>query len=68
MKLFLDTNVVLDVLADRKPYADDAACVLAVIERGDAQGFIAAHTATTLFYSSSARSGCARRRVLSPTC
>ena len=50
MKLFLDTNVVLDVLADRKPYADDAAFILAVIERGDAQGFIAAHTATTLFY------------------
>jgi predicted nucleic acid-binding protein len=50
MRLFLDTNVVLDVLADRKPYADDAAFVLSAIERGDAEGFIAAHTATTIFY------------------
>ncbi len=50
MRLFLDTNVVLDVLADRKPYADDAAFVLSVIEEGEAEGFIAAHTATTLFY------------------
>ena len=50
MKLFLDTNVVLDVLADRKPYADDAAFVLSVVEEGEAEGFIAAHTATTLFY------------------
>jgi predicted nucleic acid-binding protein len=50
MRLFLDTNVVLDVLADRKPYANDAALVLSVIESGEAEGFIAAHTATTLFY------------------
>jgi predicted nucleic acid-binding protein len=50
MRLFLDTNVVLDVLADRKPYANDAAIVLSVIESGEAEGFIAAHTATTLFY------------------
>ncbi len=50
MRLFLDTNVVLDVLADRKPYSDDAAFVLSVVEEGKAEGFIAAHTATTIFY------------------
>lgn len=50
MRLFLDVNVVLDVLADRKPYANDAALVLSVIEEGEAEGYIAAHTATTLFY------------------
>ena len=50
MKLFLDTNVILDVLADRSPFADEAARVLSAIERGDAEGFIAAHTVTTLFY------------------
>jgi predicted nucleic acid-binding protein len=50
LKLFLDANVVLDVLADREPFADDSAAVLSVIERGEAQGFIAAHTATTVFY------------------
>jgi len=50
VKLFLDTNVVLDVLADRKPHAADAAFVLSLVERGDAQGFVGAHTVTTLFY------------------
>ncbi len=50
MRLVLDTNVILDVLADREPFAEDAAAVLSLIETGQAQGFIAAHTATTLFY------------------
>ena len=50
MKLFFDTNVLLDVLADRAPFADDAAFVLSAVEREEAKGFIAAHTVTTLFY------------------
>lgn len=50
MKVFLDTNVLLDVLANRKPFADDAARILSTIERGDAIGYMAAHTATTLYY------------------
>ena len=31
-------------------FADEAAVVLSLIERGDAEGFIAAHTVTTLHY------------------
>lgn len=50
MKLFVDTNVILDVLANREPFSKDAAFVLSAIERGQAEGFIAAHTVTTLFY------------------
>lgn len=50
MKLLLDVNVLLDVLADRAPYSDDAAAVLSLIESGRAEGVIAAHTVTTLFY------------------
>lgn len=50
MRLFFDTNVLLDVLADREPFAEDAARLLSLLERGHASGFIAAHTATTLFY------------------
>ena len=50
MRLFLDTNVVLDVFANRQPWADDSTAVLALIERGEADGFIAAHTVTTLHY------------------
>lgn len=50
MKLFLDTNVVLDVLAQREPWFADSANVLAHIDQGDASGHIAAHTVTTLHY------------------
>ncbi len=50
MKLFIDTNVVLDVLAQREPWFRDSARLLAHIEQGGATGHIAAHTLTTLHY------------------
>ncbi|MFZ5575041.1 MAG: type II toxin-antitoxin system VapC family toxin [Pseudomonadota bacterium] len=50
MKLFIDTNVVLDVLAQREPWFDDASRLLAHIEAGKASGHVAAHTLTTLHY------------------
>lgn len=50
MKLFIDTNVVLDVLARREPWFDDSARLLARVEQGRASGHIAAHTLTTLHY------------------
>lgn len=50
MKLFIDTNVVLDVLAQREPWFADSARLLAHIEQGGASGHIAAHTLTTLHY------------------
>ncbi|MDP2110335.1 MAG: PIN domain-containing protein [Thiobacillus sp.] len=48
MRLFIDINVVLDVLAQREPWFDDSARLLAHIEQGSASGHIAAHTLTTL--------------------
>ena len=50
MKLLIDTNVVLDVLAQCEPWFGDSARVLAYIEQGGATGHIAAHTLTTLHY------------------
>ena len=50
MKLFIDTNVVLDVLAQREPWFGDSARLLARIEQGGATGHIAAHTLTPLHY------------------
>jgi predicted nucleic acid-binding protein len=50
MKLFLDANVVLDVLARREPHFSDSVQVLSLVESGAAEGFIAAHTVTTLYY------------------
>lgn len=50
MKLFFDLNVILDVLARREPWVHDSAAALSLAVEGKAQGFIAAHTATTLDY------------------
>lgn len=50
MNLFLDANVVLDVLARREPWVHDSAALLALIDTGKPRGVIAAHTITTLHY------------------
>ncbi|MFO7893922.1 MAG: PIN domain-containing protein [Longimicrobiales bacterium] len=50
MKLLLDINVVLDVVLAREPWAADSARLLAAVERGDHEGWVAAHTVTTVHY------------------
>jgi predicted nucleic acid-binding protein len=48
--VLVDINVILDVLQKREPFYETSAGFLAVLERGEAQGYIAAHSVTTLFY------------------
>jgi predicted nucleic acid-binding protein len=50
LRIFLDTNVVLDVLTERKPWFDDSAAVLSLLESEEVEGFVAAHTVTTLYF------------------
>lgn len=50
MRVFLDTNVVIDTLAQRKPWAAAATRVMAQTAAGKHEGFVAAHTVTTAFY------------------
>jgi predicted nucleic acid-binding protein len=50
MKLFLDTSVLLDVLAGRGPWVNDSAAVLSLVDSGQARGWGAAHTITTRHY------------------
>ncbi len=50
MKVLFDTNVLLDFLLDRSPFADAAAALLSFVERGQIQGFACANTFTTIFY------------------
>ncbi|MCK6454456.1 MAG: PIN domain-containing protein [Alphaproteobacteria bacterium] len=50
MNLFLDANVVLDVLAGREPHWRASARVLSVIESGRATGLLSAHSVTTIYY------------------
>ena len=50
MRLLIDTNVLLDVFLERLPWASEGALVLDAIERGQATGYVASHTVTTLYY------------------
>ena len=49
-RALLDINVVLDVLANREPFADDAEAVLRYVEARSIEGLVAAHTITTLHF------------------
>lgn len=50
MRLLVDTNIVLDVLLDRAPFADAAVQIFGMIERSVHQGFLGATTVTTIDY------------------
>ncbi len=50
MRVLLDTNVVLDLLLERQPFAEVAAQLTARIERGELEGYLAAGTITTIQY------------------
>lgn len=50
MRVLIDTNVVLDVLLDRKPFAEAAARVFALVEESRIEGFLCATTVTTIDY------------------
>jgi predicted nucleic acid-binding protein len=49
-RILFDVNVILDVLLDRKPYAEASAAVWTAVETGQAQGLLAAHAVTTIHY------------------
>jgi len=50
LRIFLDTNVILDVLAEREPWVEASASVLALCEIDEIEGVVAAHSITTLYY------------------
>lgn len=48
--VLIDINIILDVLQMREPFYEASARLLALVEAGQVQGYIAAHSITTLFY------------------
>lgn len=50
MKVLFDTNVVLDVMLDRKPFVKVAAQLFSRVETGGITGFLGATTITTIHY------------------
>ncbi len=50
MNAFIDTNVLLDVLARRAPFYDDSAAIWALAEAGKIRGFISALSFSNVYY------------------
>ena len=50
MRALFDTNVLMDVLLERQPFADESAQVVDQVVRGAVTGLIGATTVTTIFY------------------
>jgi len=50
LKILLDTNIVLDVLMDRIPFADSAAALFSKVEDGTIIGYLCGTTVTTVYY------------------
>ena len=59
-RVLFDINVILDILLDRKPYADASAAAWAAIEAGIADGLLAAHAVTTIHYLARKELGAAK--------
>lgn len=49
-KLFLDTNVVVDLLGEREPFYDVAARIASMADKGRIQLIVSALTYSTVFY------------------
>jgi len=50
VRVLFDTNVVLDVMLNREPFADVAAQLFSLVETGAIAGFLSATTLTTIHY------------------
>ena len=48
--ILIDINILLDVLQKREPFFDASARLLALVESGTVEGYVAAHSITKLFY------------------
>lgn len=62
MKVAFDTNVLLDFLTDRKPFAEPAARLLSLVEANSLDGALCATSVTTVFYLARKATGLAAAR------
>lgn len=49
-KLLVDTNIILDVVLERKTWLQESVDILQAISKGRARGFVAGHALTTIYY------------------
>jgi len=48
--LFIDTDVIIDFLVDRKPYSREAAIIFTLIDHKKLKGYVSSMTFSNLFY------------------
>ena len=49
-KVFIDSDIILDVATGRMPFVDNSRNVLAFIENGKALGYISSNSVTNIYY------------------
>ena len=52
MRVFIDTNIILDFLLQREPFFQDAELMFQAIDTGQVVGYVTATTLTDIFYIS----------------
>jgi predicted nucleic acid-binding protein len=50
MKVFIDTDLILDVLAERRPFYETSAKIWELVESRDLRGYLSATSMTDIFY------------------
>ena len=50
MKIMCDTNVIIDVLLEREPFAEDSCQVLSLCEEHKIDGYVSASSVTDIYY------------------
>jgi predicted nucleic acid-binding protein len=61
--VLIDLNIILDILQKREPFYAASAHLLAMAETGKIDGYVAAHSLTTLFYLIQKGKGTAEARA-----
>jgi predicted nucleic acid-binding protein len=59
-RMLFDTNVILDVMLDRKPHAAGSSAAWASVEAGKMEGLLSAHAVTTIYYLVRKETGAAK--------
>jgi len=49
-RVFLDTNIVMDLLTNREPFSEDASRIFSLSERGEIKLFVSGLTIATTYY------------------
>ena len=50
MKIVFDTNVIIDAVAARQPFCNEAEKILLMVSEGDIDGYLTANSITDIFF------------------